>query len=179
MSDELSPTVNGKPSRKSSWRWPLILIGLLTGHATIMMVCVAIATNDKTFAVPPDYYGRAIHWDERQAALRASEQLGWKASVEAANEVDPLGRRIAAFRLVDASGNAIPGATMEVSYYHHAHGRDVQRLELKVADAADPRQFSGLFPMRYSGFWEFEFTAKAHGKTFVATTTQWIGSQAK
>lgn len=177
MAAELSLPVNGKPRRTSSWRWPLILVGLLAGHAAIMVVAVAIATNDKSFAVPPDYYGRAVHWDEHQAALRASEQLGWRVTVEAANEVDARGRRIAAFRLIDATGNPIPGATMEVSYYHHAHGRDVQRLELKAADTADPRRFSGAFPLRYDGFWEFEFTAKARGKTFIASTTQWIGNQ--
>lgn len=169
----MSPTET--PARRSV-RWPLIIVSLLGGHVALMVGAVMIATNDRSFAVTPDYYQRAVNWDREQADRRASEALGWRVAVETSPRVDPLGRRAVAFVLTDARGRAVDGATLDVAYFHHAHAYDRQKLADLTPDPDAATRFTRRLPMRHAGMWEFRFTAKAGGKTFVATQTQVIAN---
>src|SRR3569623_2033596 len=106
-----------------------------------MVGAVTIATHDKSFAVTPDYYQRAVHWDEEQAARRASEKLGWRVSIETAPQADPLGRRVVSVVLTDAQGQALPAAQLDVTYFHDAHANEPQTLKL-TPDPDDARRFT-------------------------------------
>lgn len=170
---EAAAAPSARPSRRS--RWPWIIVGLLGSHVLAMVVAVTIAVHDRSFAVVPNYYQRAVNWDEQQAQLRASEKLGWKVEVEASGQVDPLGRRVVSFVLSDAQGHAIPGTTLEVEYFHDAHGDEDHVVKL-TPDAADPTHFTSLLPMRYAGEWEFHFTAKSGDQTFIAKQTQTVSN---
>lgn len=163
----------GRPNRRSAWPW--FIVALLASHVLAMVVAVTIAVRDRSFAVVPNYYDRAVNWDEEQAKFRASEKLGWQVQVEAAGQVDPLGRRVVSFVLTDSRGHAISGATLQVEYFHEAHGDEDHDVEL-TPDASDPTRFTRLLPMRYAGEWEFHFTANAGGQTFVAKQTQTLSN---
>ena len=152
-------------------RWPWIIVGLLGGHVLLMVAAVTIATHDRSFAVVPNYYQRAVNWDQTQAEKRASEKLGWHVRVEASSRVDPIGRRAVSFVLADADGKALDHAVLDVEYFHHAHGDEDKQVKL-TPDATDPSRFTVLLPMRYPGNWEFHFTATAGGKTFVSAATE-------
>lgn len=161
-------------ARRKSW-WPWFVVGLLGTHVAAMAIAVTLATRDRSFAVVPDYYQRAVNWDQAQAQIRASEKLGWRIAVEASDQVDPLGRRVASFVFTDARGSALPRATLEVEYFHHAHGDDDHMVKLSP-DAADPTHFTALLPMRYAGQWEFHFTGQSGGQTFVAKQLQTLSN---
>jgi len=163
----------GLPGLKSGGRWPFIILGLLSAHVLLMLVAVTIAIHDPSFSVEPNYYQKGLSWDESRAQLRASEKLGWQVHVEASESVDPLGRRAVSFVLTDSAGKAIEGATLSVDYFHHAHAeQDFQATP--ASDPSDGRRFSQVLPMRYAGTWEFHFIAKARGKTFIASSTEYV-----
>jgi nitrogen fixation protein FixH len=137
-----------------------------------MMVAVAIATRDRSFAVLPNYYDNAVHWDQDQAKKRASEQLGWKLEIFPAESIDPLGRRNVTLRLTDATGQPLP-ASIEVSYFHHAHANEPQTLS---ATTGSDGRASVAAPMRYAGFYDFRCTATAGKQTFTTTLTQFVST---
>ena len=167
---------DGKPrGPRHRSKWPFIVVGLLLAHVGLMTAAVMLATRDKSFAVTPDYYEQALHWDRDQAAKRASEKLGWKLEIQPADQVDPLGRRAATLALTDATGKPIPDAAIEIVYFHHSHA--ASPLTLKAVTGADGRATQSV-PMRYSGFYDFRCTATAGGKTFVSTITQFVGAAA-
>jgi len=166
-------TLETNSAPRGGRRWPMIIIGMLAVHVAIMVACAMIATHDSSFAVVDDYYERAVNWDKSQAALRASQQLGWKLQIEPRQQIDPLGNRQIAFILTDASGNPIPNAQLSVQYFHDAHANQAQRVTL-VADPGDSRRFTRTLPMRYAGIWEFHLIATANGQTFIADRTQKI-----
>ena len=61
-----APPSSSSPSRRrAAWRWPAILLALLGGHAAICVAMIVVATNDPSFAVEPEYYTRALDWDDR------------------------------------------------------------------------------------------------------------------
>lgn len=157
-------------------RWPWIIVGLLGGHVLLMVVAVTIATHDRSFAVVPNYYQRALNWDQTQAEKRASEKLGWHVRVEASSQVDPIGRRTVSFVLTDADGKPLDHAVLDVEYFHHAHGDEEKQVKL-TPDATDPSHFTVLLPMRYPGNWEFHFTVTAGGKTFVSGLTEYLHNE--
>lgn len=164
---------SARPNRRSPWPW--FIVALLGSHVLAMVVAVTIAVRDRSFAVVPNYYQRAVNWDEEQAKFRASEMLGWRVAVETSGHVDPFGRRAVSFVLSDAQGHAIPGATLQVEYFHEAHGDEDHDVKL-TPDAADPTRFTCLLPMRYAGEWEFHFTANAGNQSFVAKQTQTVSN---
>src|SRR3954466_7927827 len=99
------------PTRKFRyWPWPLIVVGLLLGHVSIMVTAVILATGDKSFAVLPNYYEKAVNWDKNQAELRASEKLGWQVTLVPSPDVDPAGHRSLMLTLADATGHAVADA---------------------------------------------------------------------
>lgn len=163
-----------KPAPRSM-RWPLIIISLLGIHVVLMLTAAAIATHDGSFTVLPDYYRKAVHWDESRAAQRASDALGWKLAIDPATTINPLGGRAITLTLTDAQDRSIDGATVKLSCYHHAHASDPVAVTLKQTA---PGKFESTLPMRYAGFWQFNITADAGGKRFISDTTQYVTTDA-
>jgi hypothetical protein len=159
--------------RPSSGRWPMIVVALLAGHVLLMAIACAIAVRDKTFAVVPDYYGKALEWDRQKAAKFASAKLGWHVEVQAGKRVDPQGRRAVSFVLTDSTGRSIEGASLDATYFHHAHADQVQHVNL-TPDSNDPRRFTVHLPMAFEGNWEFHFFVNARGQTFVSSTVEYL-----
>ncbi|HEX8916406.1 MAG TPA: FixH family protein [Humisphaera sp.] len=169
MNAAATPAVPAAPKRARKW-WPTIIVGLLAGHTSLMVAFYFIATRDRSFSVDPDYYRKAVKWDEAQAERRASEQLGWKAEVRPADRADATGQRAVALSLTDAAGQPLPVAAIEVLYFHHAHGQDAKTAAV-LADPTDGRRFPATLAMPHAGTWEFHLTAKSGTQTFVKTET--------
>jgi hypothetical protein len=69
MEDKQVPRTSG-----AFWAWvPATLLGSMLAGLGIMAY---IAVDDPTFALEPDYYDKAVHWDRGQTLLRASEASG-------------------------------------------------------------------------------------------------------
>ena len=167
---------NAPPAlRKGAYRWPIIIIGLLVAHVLLILWAVSFAVN-ANFTVVPDYYQRAVAWDQTQAQKRASEKLGWQIVVAADRNVSPLGQRLVSFALTDAQGNPIPGATLAGQYFHHAHGNQVQSFELQP-DSQTPGRFAATLPMRDEGLWHFEIVARTADHTWQTQLDQFVSTQ--
>lgn len=159
-----------------SWRWPAIIIGVLGLHFVLMTAVAVIASRDRSFAVTPNYYQKAIDWDKSQAELRASERLGWTLAIEPAPAVDPLGKRPVTLRLAQQDGTPIAGAQVEIEYFHHTHAHQVRRATIALDAAGTATQ---VLPMRYEGFYDFHVTARQADRRFVSTVTQYVSNAGK
>jgi len=157
--------------REAGRKWPWIIVGLLSVHIAGMVTAAMIATHDKSFAVVDNYYEKAVHWDQSQAMLRVSRELGWNVEIRPSGRVDPLGRRRVDFVVTNAQGRAIPSAVLNVEYFHDAHASEVRKVTLSP-DGNDPTRFGVVFPMRYAGMWEYQVTVTAGGKTYVEKKSQ-------
>jgi nitrogen fixation protein FixH len=165
---------NGVAKPKGSMRWPIIVIALLAIHFTLMLTAAAIATRDRSFAVLPNYYENAINWDKSRAQQRASDQLGWKLSIEPSTTINPLGERAVKFVLSDASGKPIENAQLSMTYYHHAHAAEPKDVKLSESSAGE---FVAKLPMRYAGIWQFDVTVEAQGHTFISNVEQYVNNE--
>lgn len=111
------------PKREGSYRWPLIIVGLLVGHMGAMALAVNIAGRDNGNAVLPDYYERALAWDEMREKAADSALLGWDVFVNASALTDGAGRRTLRVEVLDRFGEPVNGAAVAVRYWHRAEGK--------------------------------------------------------
>lgn len=166
-------TAQPAPRKPRHFLWPLIVVGLLLGHLTIMMTAVVLASRDKSFTVLPDYYQQAVNWDKNRAELRASERLGWQATIVPAPDVDAIGRRAVALTLTDAAGKPIPNAAVELTGYHHARPADLLKATFRT-DASG--RASQTLAMPREGFYQLNLSATAGRDHFVNTQTQFVST---
>lgn len=141
--------------------WPGMVFGLIGLNVTIVGITLYLAHSDASFAVEPDYYGRAVDWDRTQRASAASAALGWRAELSA-DSVNPSGGRVLTLRLRDRSGGAVDGADASVEAFASLRAGVRRRIGLAPVG---PGLYAGpLGPAE--GAWEFRITAARGAERF-------------
>lgn len=156
--------------KPKSLRWPIIVITLLVIHVGLMLTAVAIATADRSFAVTPNYYQKAVHWDQTKALQQASDKLGWKAQVLVGSDLDALNQREISIELKDADGHEVTADKGELRLFHYSRGNDIQTIALKARDG----KLVGSASLGHPGFYEFQLTATRGSQTFVEIATRHV-----
>ncbi|MEA5556246.1 FixH family protein [Nodularia spumigena] len=100
-----------------------MVFGLLCMNFTIVAITVTRATGDPHMAVEPNYYERAVAWDDSVRATAASDALGWVVAVDSAVVHTDAPGRVVTIRLTDAGGEPVIGAAVTVCVFHHAYAR--------------------------------------------------------
>jgi nitrogen fixation protein FixH len=150
----------------SSRKWPMIVVGMLVAHASLWVGAVFIARSNATFAVEPDYYQKALHWDETAAQAAENRRLGWGMTWElsAAGGADQT-RRVTA-TLVNRDGTPLDGAAIDVEVFSHRRGQERRRFSLTPGgDGKYSVDITGMQP----GVWEFRAEARRGPETFTST----------
>jgi nitrogen fixation protein FixH len=169
-----APADVNPPARKwRYWTWPLIVVGLLLGHLSIMVTAVVLATGDKSFAVLPNYYDKAVNWDKNQAELRASEELGWQVTVIPSADVGPTGHRGLTVSVADAAGQPVADAVVDLTWYHHKRPNELLKAAFHTDRAGRAAE---TVVMRGEGFYQVNVTATAGGRRFVTVLTPFVSN---
>jgi nitrogen fixation protein FixH len=152
------------------YRWPLLIIGLVGLQLLMAAITVYFATNDRSFAVVPDAYSRALSWDEQSQARLASEALGWTYELRI-GEPDTIGDRYLFVTLLDADGQPIE-AEVEGQAFHRARAQ--RRLDFTCRQVT-PGQFRAKLAMRRDGVWVVKLTARRGDDVALVDTTVYVG----
>lgn len=147
---------------KSGEWFPYMLVGLLMISVGSNVYLFIRATNDPSFAVEPNYYDKAVRWDETQEVRAKSEALGWHAELRA----EPSSLELI---LSDAFGRPVVGAEVEVVAFHNARANERIRAEL-VEQEEGRYLLVRAFPR--PGLWEYRLAAVRDEDTFVHVTQQ-------
>lgn len=157
--------------------FPGIVFGLLGLNGAIVGVTLYLAHSDASFAVEPDYYQKALTWDETAAKLERSIALGWTAAVEAGDPGAP-GRHVSV-RLTDSAGAPIDGAAVSLVAFHNARAAEQIRCELPSAGTERPGVYTAQIPADRAGLWEFRITAARGGDEFAAVVRMELSGAAR
>ena len=146
--------------------WPIgmAVILLLTVAANVGVIMVA--NDDPSFAVEPDYYQKAVHWDDAMAQARANESLGWRLEPSLSLSAGAPARLVV--RLSDSSGAPLAGATLTVQAMHNARAAEVFAATLAPADVAGA--YRAELPLERAGQWELRFEVTRGAERFTART---------
>lgn len=146
------------PSKPRWWIAPGLVVLALLGHAGFM-ISVAVFGRDPQNAPEPDYYDKALAWDQTVAQKQRNAELGWTAHWS--SEVRPM------LRLLDRQGRPIADAQVEIAYFHQAHSRDRRQAALLPHD--DGYVFAQ--PLGRPGLWEVRLTVRKGDVVFTDTST--------
>lgn len=150
---------------------PMVVAGLLGGHVIFILIAITLATGDRSFAVVPDYYKKAVDYDHRKVELAASAELGWRVQLQPAGTMDTVGQREVVVLLHDRDGDPISGAQVGLDCYHYARAGELLSLEL---EEAEPGRYVGTDRLGKEGFWQFEIAAQRGDERFVTEFKQFV-----
>lgn len=155
MSALPSDTPAGAEPRDRALRWPAAVVALLGLNVCVCTVTVIAATRIAAPAgAEPDYYEKALNWDETARERAASEALGWTASLAAAPTPD--GARRLTLVLRDRDGLPVEAASVEAEVFHPRLGaRRTLRLEPLSGGL-----YAGAAPLEAAGLWEVRLRAE-------------------
>lgn len=154
LHNPIPPTPDTGDTHGGAWKWPTIVIGLLSLQIVICMVAFFVATADPSQVVVNNYHTKALAWDEHRAEQRAGEALGWHTELDIAEQADMLGDRTVRLSMKDAEGQPLVGATISVRAYHFARAN--QPVQAEMTEAA-PGEYIVSMNMRKPGRWELTF----------------------
>lgn len=148
----------GSSGQGSGRIWPVFICGLIGMNMCIVGATIYFALSDSSAAVEPDYYRRALSYDDtlRQEALNA--RLGWTAAVA----VDPSDRRLL-ITLRDSSGKPVDGARVDVEAF--ANLRSAERQRLALSPTGDGQYAATLKPGA-SGRWRVRMSVMRGADTW-------------
>ncbi len=155
-----------KRSRFASYRWPMIVVALLGGHVGAMALAVNIAGRDGGNVVLPDYYARALAWDEMRAKAADSELLGWDVHVNTSPFVEADGQRSLRVAIQDKFHEPVNGASVTVRFWHRAEGKAVEAV---LALDGESGVYKALVPMTKPGIWSCDLAAEIGELLYVDT----------
>lgn len=152
-------------SLKARITWPIIIVALLGGHATLILGAVTLAVGGPGRGVVPDYYSQAVDFDAYKADLAASAELGWTASLVAGSLVDAEGQRLFAATLTDAQDQPITGATVRVRLIRLVDGQAVQAQLSPVAQR--PGAYETIAALPAAGGYQADLVAERGAARFI------------
>lgn len=143
-------------------RWPAIIIGLISLNMCIVAVTVVCAVRDKSFAIEPDYYKKAVEWDRTARERDRGVAMGWDVAVTL---LEPRqGARLPVLR-VSLQGPAVAGGTptpmdgAQVQVEAFAQARSGQRVSA-AAEGVGGGVYEVEAPVTRGGVWEVRLKVK-------------------
>ncbi len=143
--------------------WPLFITGLLLLSIGMGVSAVLAARSDGGAQTVPDYYTRALHYDETLHADAQSAATGWQVTLDAGAEIGGL--RTLAFRLVDDAGAPVADAEGEIRIRRPSKIGVVARVPFHAT--ADG--YAVGVPAMTPGLWDVTVVAR-RGTTVFETT---------
>lgn len=144
--------------------WPIAIVSLLGMNMSIVAITTYFATNSKTSTVVPDYYTKAVHWDDTAKQVATNRTLGWIVAINVQPRSSGLSGQLVV-RLTDASGTSIRAAIVHAEAFHESDS--TKRLSGVLSMTSDG-VYAGSFPIERAGRWRVHVVVDAVGMRFTA-----------
>jgi hypothetical protein len=137
------------------WPWvPVLLLGsMLVGLGGMAY----LAINDPGFALEPNYYDKAVHWDQSQAEAAASRALGLQVTFSKPLELSKSGALELELSIRDRDGASFSGARVELEAFANAHA---SRIESVLLRETAPGVYSAEIARGSRGLWELRIAVR-------------------
>jgi hypothetical protein len=144
-----------RTSNGSYWAW--VPVGLLGSMFVGLGSMAYVAINDPGFALEPDYYDKAVHWDRSQAEAAASRELGLKVTLSKPLRLSATGKLELELSITDRNDAPFSGAEVKVQAFAIARAAHVEKLVLREVA---PGTYRGEIAANTLGLWELRLSAR-------------------
>ena len=153
------------PNAQSRGRaWPVAIAGILLAGIASNVGFVVLASSDPAAAIEPDYYQKAIAWDQEMAQQERNIGLGWSAHAA----LYPGSRSNAGrleVTLADSLGKPLQGANVLALVMHNARAASVQTVLLHDEGAG---RYTARVAADRPGLWEVRLSVERNSLRFTA-----------
>lgn len=168
---EPNATKESKASQEAfaQMMWGSIIVGFFVVQFIMWGIALFITHNDPSHKVIADYEQRAVNWDAHRQELLDSEQLGWTAKIEVAEEATLEGFRKVTVVITDRDQQPVAVDHLALTFFHRARAAEQQDL---VLESLAPTVWQGTAKMKRSGVWQFSGTADKDDQHFIIDQRQ-------
>ncbi len=145
--------------------FPGIIFVLLGMNVLIVAYTVYAANSDGGAAIEPDYYQKALAFDELQARQRENDALGWAYRVSI-DQDDAHGPATLRLELRDAAAEPVTRATVRAVAFPSFRATERKRL---LCAESQPGVYSAPIAIDRPGQWRVELTIESRGRTILHT----------
>ena len=152
MTDSAS---RAKPAASPSSRWALAPVGLLACSVVGLSWMAIVAASDPNFALEPNYYQKAIHWDQTQAQAADNQRLGYQFSLPKRVPLDAHGHASVVVRILDRAGQPVTGARLVAEAFPNAYSDRISQLSFSERE---PGSYVAEVVAGRAGLWELRLS---------------------
>lgn len=155
---KIQPRLEDEPQGSGKlWAYvPALLLGcMLVGLGSMAYVAI----HDPHFALEPNYYDKAVHWDQGLAEERASRDLGLVLELEKL-QIAPTGNAPILVKLSSSGGQELTGQ-LTLEAFPNAFAGQIQRITLHETA---PGIYTGALTKPLPGLWELRFVLTQAGQ---------------
>ena len=157
---------------KKGWQWPVAICAFLGLTVVVDLTTLYVASTHPTLAAEPDYYEKALRWDEEQAQLAASDKLGWR--VEVVEFVKrPGGFTEVSVQWLDRDGQPLTDAAPALETFHVTRPKNIVTADLE--EKAPGLYIGQLTQATRPGLWQLNFRCQRGNDEAFNSMTQFLG----
>jgi len=151
--------------KRRSLPWALVPVALLLASALGMGSMAFVAVHDPHFATEPDYYQKAVRWDQSQTQAATNQRLGYAVELPAVVRFDARGQAMVELSIRDRFGQPMTGVSLTANAFANAYSGKVVRLGF---EEQAPGRYRARLTASHAGQWVFEVVGTSGGERFTA-----------
>lgn len=154
------------------WYWPWFVAAALLVTVGVNVVILVAARSDRTGSVvEPDYYRKAVAWDETMVRRAASDRLGWSATARIERPVtrtdaDAAEQDEVLVQIRDEMGASVQGAQASAVLIHNLEAGHPLAVPL---GEREPGLYVATIARVRAGRWEVRVEAQRGEERFLGT----------
>lgn len=125
-----SAEAGSRRAHPRAWVWPAMVIGLILMNAGIAGTTLILAMSDRSAAVEPDYYARALKYEDVVRQRGDNVRLGWRVTVRATGPAPGVEPSVVV-SLATRDGVPLDGATVKATAFASARAADRAALQFE------------------------------------------------
>lgn len=145
-------------------RWPIAVAVILGTCVAANVWIIRIANADPSFAIEPNYYQKALRWDDELAQRAWNRELAWELT-PVLSSISPDSGAELRVALRDRTGAPLAGAEVTVQAMHNARAGEPLDARLR---RAGPGDYVARLPLERPGVWELRFDVRQGTDHFTA-----------
>ena len=144
--------------------WPFAIAAILLAGIASNVGFVILATSDPAAAVEPEYYRKAVAWDEEMAQQGRNIALGWSTHSALRLGTNGTPGRLE-LQLADSLGQPLSGAAVTALVMHNARAAAVQEVTLREEGRG---RYTASVAAARPGVWDIRLSVERDSRRFTA-----------
>lgn len=149
--------------------WPVLVTLLFLGNIALAVTVIVISTGDPSFAVEPDYYDKALNWNDEIEQRTQNQRLGWSVRLaERPTILAGADHTDLTLVILDQDAEPIDNASMEIIALPVARADRAQSITGRTIGAG---RYTARLTNPIPGKWQIRVRVAHNDHTFTHTLT--------